>query len=135
MEYSYVNGCMLVHQDILPGYKRFNRCNAQWARFKIEYLDIIQFISYSTKILQIVNNTKYDTWELSIVDCCFDYSQTTNRQISKFLASVAQPFTTYDIRQAVKYCHSVTPDIGVYDVSDKQLIKLCSKQSLNIVWR
>lgn len=59
--------------------------------------ETIEFISYSTKVISIKNNTVGNRK----IECTGTYSATTRRQIGWFLREYAPDLTYYDIKNIV----------------------------------
>ena len=145
MSYTYINGCYAVTTGIRNGFTRFHKCNAQDARFGITYdgshftpvrFEVWQFVSYNTEIMQVVYDTKYDSWTVAINERIYDYSPTTSRQINRWIRehSYEFPFTPYDIDMALQECHGITPDVATV-TNDNVTYDIRSYDSLMNVWR
>lgn len=58
------------------------------------YDDVVEFISYTTKVISM----KQDENKNRIIECTGTYSPTTRRQIGWFLKEYAPDLTYYDIK-------------------------------------
>ena len=142
--YQYVNGCYVVNTPITEPYRRFHGCNAQHANFTVyddsrqllPRYDVYQFISYATKVCQVLHDLKHDRWRI-VVDCrVFNYSPTTTRQVGRWIRETfGGVFDVTDIRHALTRSKPVTPNMGTYDITGSITCDVVSNAKLESVWR
>jgi hypothetical protein len=132
--YDYVNGVFGVHTDIMPGFKRFRSCNAQWREIDSEdgKRRVWQFVSYATPIMQISNVGNF--WRILINESAFDYSCSTSRQIRWFCVDALFPFDSSDLRQAIEKCKPCTPGLNTFWPNENVCIDVCNKETLSRKW-
>ena len=147
MSYTYVNGCYEITTEIRAGFKRFHRCNAQESLFTIPEDSsnyavsrwyVWQFISYATPIVQVIRDTKYDTWSVTFNCNPYGYSQTTSRQVNRWIYEHRNvfPFDVEDVRIAIDNQHVVTPDVSVFNCSDINIeFEFRNRNTFDRVWR
>lgn len=138
--YDYVNGCYVVHTDIRPRFKRFHKCNAQYNDFLlndngITRWHIYQFVSYATEIMQVTYDMNYGSFIVSCNGNPYGYSQTTTRQVSRWIRENCFPFDASDILEALELCYNVTPDIASYRVDDNITVDFHAWNTFHNVWR
>lgn len=142
--YKYVNGVYVMETHIIEPYRRFHGCNAQHARFTLcnddrgllPTVEVYQFISYATRIMQVLHNLKHDTWHIQMVCNPFDYSRTTTRQVRRYIRETfAGVFDVTDIDRGLKECELVTPTISTYAITGSVQCDFMTRKTLDRMWR
>ena len=135
--YTYNNGISNISQEILPEFKQFHRCNAQWHEFIFNAVEhgmssdydgkTYTLISYSTWIIHCSWNRS--GWILYVNSDAYEYSATTSKQLNRFLREIGVPDTTIaNLKTAIEQS---TSDIFW---CDNCLISLMSSDALCNKW-
>ena len=144
--YDYVNGCYAIHTEIMEGFKRFHKCNAQERHFFTysDYYELIpecevwQFVSYATPIVQIIHFVKSDDWLLTFNGNPYGYSPTTSRQFNRWLREHERWFgisAPKCISDGYEKAKRVTSEIKRYRWSDNVELEYVSQNIMTHNWR
>lgn len=137
--YTYNNGYSTISQEILPHFKRYHNCNAQYHInvFKGKEhgmsdrvdSECYTFISYSTWILIASHNSS--GWVLYLNPHAYEYSGTTTRQLNRFLREYNIPITMKEIKEAIQ--ESVKENTNIV-WCNSIIIRIMSSNEISNMW-
>lgn len=138
--YTYDNGIYTITQEILPHFKRYHNCNAQYHvnvfKGKEHGLtdcvnaETYTFISYSTWLLHASHNR--NGWILYINPSAYDYSCTTTRQLNRFMREYNIPITMQEIKASLQ--EAIKENTNIVWCNNTIIIRVMSSNEISNMW-
>ena len=139
--YTYDNGIYMVTTPIYDGFHRFHGCNAQEKKLVINdekgaRFIVWQFISYNTRIAQVMRDLEHNCYIVYLHGNPYDYSRTTNKQFNRWLREkyFSHLITPMIVNRAYDECNAITPNVSVYMYGNIR-IEFRSTDEFDRVWR